>query len=632
MESKPRLTDQPLVIERPEGDRDPAVLSDASLTAEIIRLRQELAEVRHHNNTLTALLNDTTAELNAVKTQLKTQLKTSAIASMPLEQLQGLIEAMPVAVMITRMADSAILYANQTVSLISGMSQEELLTHKSLDFYYDPADQQVLFNRLEQDEAVQDYELRYRKSDGTLGWLTVSMRKLIFDNQLAILSTFYDITERKQTAGDLAEKDAFLQLVLDNIPQLIFWKDCDSRFLGCNQRWADITGLGNSQSIIGKTDYDLYAQDADNPVLAKEIAYYIAQDQRIIATGQPELNLLEHKTKSDGREFWFSTNKLPIHNAMGQVVGILGTIEDVTERKRAEWEVQHARDQLQTILDAVPGPISWIGADGRYLGVNENLASKYDLPPEAFIGQPMGFLEGGSAFSEFMTQFLAQPESAATQVVEMTVRGTKKYYLIAAQKCQQGHAAVSIGIDMTDRKQTEEALRLAEENYRSIFENALDGIFQSSPDGHYLNVNAALAKIYGYGSPAEMMASITNIGQQIYVDAEKRTEFIDRLVEQGMVKDFEYRCYCKDQRIIWVQVDARAVKDNMGTVLYYEGFVQDITKRKQREDELRRQLEALKIEIDHKKRQKEVAMVTESSYFQEIQHAIAEIDLDEFWS
>jgi len=181
-------------------------------------------------------------------------------------------------------------------------------------------------------------------------------------------------------------------------------------------------------------------------------------------------------------------------------------------------------------------------------------------------------------------------------------------------------------------KNSFDALRIAEGNYRSIFENALEGIFQSSPEGRFISVNPALAKIYGYDSPEEMLKSITNIGEQLYVDPEKRAEFRSLFVTRDTVKDFEYRCYCKDGSIIWTQIDARAVRDNDGNVLYYEGMVQDITERKEREDELRKQLEELKIEIDHTKREEEVANLTASTYFQEVQQEMAEVNLDEFWS
>jgi PAS domain S-box-containing protein len=184
---------------------------------------------------------------------------------------------------------------------------------------------------------------------------------------------------------------------------------------------------------------------------------------------------------------------------------------------------------------------------------------------------------------------------------------------------------------IAERKQAEESLRLAEENYRSIFENAVEGIFQSSPEGHFINVNPALAKIYGYDSPSEMIESITNISEQLYVDAEQRAEFIAAIERYGTVKDFEYRCYCKDGSIIWTQVDARVVRNGNSEVLYYEGIVQDITERKRREDQLRQQLKELQIEIDHQKRAEEVATLTASSYFQEVKQEVSVINLDEFW-
>ncbi len=186
--------------------------------------------------------------------------------------------------------------------------------------------------------------------------------------------------------------------------------------------------------------------------------------------------------------------------------------------------------------------------------------------------------------------------------------------------------------DITDRKRTEESLRIAEENYRSIFENALEGIFQSSPEGHYIQVNPALAKIYGYKSADEMITDVTNIAEQLYVHPEDRKRFRMLLEEHDAVKNFEYASYRKDGSQIWVEIDARVVRDNDHKVLYYEGIVQDITERKRQEDELKRLLEELKVEIDEQKRESEVAMLTGSNYFQEVQQEIAEVDLDEFWS
>ncbi|MFB2921133.1 EAL domain-containing protein [Aerosakkonema funiforme] len=140
--------------------------------------------------------------------------------------------------------------------------------------------------------------------------------------------------------------------------------------------------------------------------------------------------------------------------------------------------------------------------------------------------------------------------------------------------------------NITKRKQAEEALRQVEQNYRSIFENAVEGIFQTTPDGRYLTVNPMLARIYGYNSPAELITTITDIKQQLYVDPNRRFQFRNLLQEQDAVWGFESQVYRKDGSIIWISESARALRDETGQLRGYEGTVVDITQRKQAETEL----------------------------------------------
>jgi len=131
-----------------------------------------------------------------------------------------------------------------------------------------------------------------------------------------------------------------------------------------------------------------------------------------------------------------------------------------------------------------------------------------------------------------------------------------------------------------------EALRQAEQRYRSIFENCLEGIFQTTPDGKYLCANPALARIYGYESADDLIAALTDIGTQLYVEPARRTEFIRLVREEGKVIDFESQVYRRDRGVIWISENARVVRDEVsGEVLYYEGMVQDITRRKAAETE-----------------------------------------------
>ena len=458
--------------------------STEKLLSENTSLRQQLAALQQEKADLELLLETTTDFSTIIEAELQDQAKKAWRESE--EKFRSIAEATPVPVLISRLSDHKILYANAASSAAFGFSLEELLTRHTQDLYYEPSECQSLLDHFLTDGCVQHEEIRAKKADGTPFWVTASLRGLRFNGEATILCSFNDITDRKQ------------------------------------------------------------AEDA----------------------------------------------------------------------------LQQAKEQLEAVLNAVPGPISWIGADGLYLGVNRFLSESLKLPAEAITGKEIGFLNRTSGFTQFMYQFLASSETATSQEIEVKGKDSVRYYLIAAQKYQQGSAAVTVGIDITERKQAEEALRIAEENYRSIFENALEGIFQATPNGQYINVNPAMARIYGYDSPAQMIATVKEIGTQIDVDPNCRDQFMCRLEEQGEVKGWQYQVYRKDGSIIWVEENTRAVRDTNGKVLYYEGIIQDITQRKQREEALQQQVQELKIEIDKTKQAQKVAEIVESDSFQNLKEKL----------
>jgi len=142
--------------------------------------------------------------------------------------------------------------------------------------------------------------------------------------------------------------------------------------------------------------------------------------------------------------------------------------------------------------------------------------------------------------------------------------------------------------DMATRIETNlEAAQQAEEQYRSIFENATEGIFQTTPDGRYIKANPALARIYGYESPEELIANLSDIGQQLYVKPNSRAEFLRLMQQDGAVSEFESQVYRKDGSKIWISENARAVYDKGGALSCYEGSIEDITERKQAQEQLR---------------------------------------------
>ena len=138
------------------------------------------------------------------------------------------------------------------------------------------------------------------------------------------------------------------------------------------------------------------------------------------------------------------------------------------------------------------------------------------------------------------------------------------------------------------RQQERLALVAEKNNYYDIFDHLVEGIFRTTVSGHYLLANIALARIYGYDSPVELMASIKDIADILYVQHGRREEFVRLMQENDTLSGFESRIYRKDGSIIWISENCRAVRDPQGKMLYYEGTVEDITERKRAEEQIRR--------------------------------------------
>ncbi|MEM6613935.1 MAG: PhnD/SsuA/transferrin family substrate-binding protein, partial [Cyanobacteria bacterium P01_C01_bin.72] len=143
-----------------------------------------------------------------------------------------------------------------------------------------------------------------------------------------------------ETQEKLRKSKQLLELVMDNIPQFIFWKDSNSVYLGCNQNFAKAAGMEKSENIEGKTDYDL-------PWKPEESDLFREYDRRIMESNTAELNIVESQLQADGKEAWLETNKIPLHDADGKVIGILGTFQDITLRKEAEVALKQSKEELE---------------------------------------------------------------------------------------------------------------------------------------------------------------------------------------------------------------------------------------------------------------------------------------------
>ena len=278
--------------------------------------------------------------------------------------------------------EGKILKYNPTFCRLSGYSEAELLNKNVLEVTHpeDRQETQRLYHELLAGRRkVIDYEKRYLRKDGSVIWGQATVAAVFGPNkdQLYYAATVKDITERKQAVNLLRESQQKLQLVLDNIPQYVFWKDRDSVYQGCNQNFARAAGMDNPEDIVGKTDYDL-------PWKKEESDFYRQCDKKTMKTDTAEFHIIEGQLQADGKQAWVDTNKVPLHDSEGNVAGILGTYEDITRRKQAEEALQESETRFRSLFEAAASMFT-ISPEGRFLSVNKAFCDFLGYPENTLL-------------------------------------------------------------------------------------------------------------------------------------------------------------------------------------------------------------------------------------------------------
>ena len=270
-----------------------------------------------------------------------------------------------------------------------------------------------------------------------------------------------------------------------------------------------------------------------------------------------------------------------------RITGVAMFGRDISDRKRARQELQQAKDQLQAVLDAVPGCVSWFSADYRYLGINRYLAETFQLRPEDFIGKELGFMESSPGFASFVRQFLASPLSASTVELAAQVDGDQRSYLLAAQKYSQNQAAVFVGLDITDRKTFEEALRESQERYALAVQGANDGLWDWDLRNNQIYFSPRWKAMLGYDE-SEIGSHPEEWFQRMHPDEANWIEVQITAHLEGQTRHFEieHRMRHHNGSYRWMLSRGFAVRDGSGRAYRMAGSQTDITERKQAEQQL----------------------------------------------
>ncbi len=251
------------------------------------------------------------------------------------------------------------LKVNEAACRRLGYSETELLNLSPKDIDAAGMDEQrnvSVSALLAEGRAV--FEMEHMTRDGRNIAVEISARLIDIQGRAMVLSVARDVTERRRAAESLQTARQMLQHVIDTVPNFVFWKDRDSRYLGCNAAFARLAGLSRPDEIIGKDDREL--------VWRKFADLYRRDDANVISSGTPKLNIVEPMELEDGSTLWLETSKVPLCDVQGRTVGVLGVFQDISERVRSEEKLRQAAKVFESTMEGV----LITGPDGAIVAVN----------------------------------------------------------------------------------------------------------------------------------------------------------------------------------------------------------------------------------------------------------------------
>ncbi|MEB3831269.1 PAS domain-containing sensor histidine kinase [Phormidium sp. CCY1219] len=308
-------------------------------------------------------------------------------------------------------------------------------------------------------EAKSDEDC-FIKPDGTVEWVKWEIQPWTdnFGKIGGLILYSEPIGDRKQLADALQ----LTQFAMDKAADAVFWMTADAKLSYVNEAACQLLDYSTEElNSLTVSDIDPTfnrAIWAEHWLAIKQFKKFTFESNYRTKNGEIiPVEVRVNYLKFNGEEY---------HCAF---------VRDITERKQAQLALQNANEQLQAVLDAVPGLVSWVSSDLRYVGVNHHLSTAFKMPLESFPGQRVGFLENSPKFAQLVEEFFASEEKTISQEVTIAIEGKPCSYLIVAQKYNQGKNAVFVGLDISDRKQMEAALRRSETLYRTLAKNFPNG-------------------------------------------------------------------------------------------------------------------------------------------------------------
>jgi PAS domain S-box-containing protein len=401
--------------------------------------------------------------------------------------------------------------------------------------------------------------------------------------------SFRDISERKRVEEALANERNVLRTLIDNLPDNIFVKDVDSRFVVSNLAHARLLRAKTPDEIVGKTDFDIFP-----PELAGS---YYADEQAVIQSGQPLLNREERTIDPEGKTRWYLTTKVPLRDDQGKVVGLAGVNRDITERKRVEEALANERNVLRTLIDNLPDNIFIKDAESRF--VTTNLVHVHHLRAKT-LDEVVGKTDFDIYPRELAASYYADEQAVIQSGQPLVNReertidpeGKTRWYLTTKVPLRddQGKVIGIVGVnrDITERKAAEEELRKLSQFRETIIDNADVWLDVLDEKANVVIWNKAAEAISGYSR--EEVVGHGKIWEWLYPDEEYRKQLTNSVAEvrRGRVdQNFETAIRRKDDQTRIISWNERNLLDEHGKPVGSIAIGRDVTEHKRMEEKVR---------------------------------------------
>ncbi len=365
--------------------------------------------------------------------------------------------------------------------------------------------------------------------------------------------------------------------IFKTLPDLIFLNSRDGTYLDYHANHEE-DFIISATELVGKKISEVFPVEIAQAIMNKiEQVFQFGKTQVL----EYQLQFGKQIKYFEARIFLATQNK------------VLSIVRNITERKETEIALQESEERYRLLAENATDMISRHHLNGAYIYASPACRTLLGYEPEELTNFYTYNLFHPDDIPTIRRSHKTILKNLVTDTVTYRMRHKAGYYVWLESKSKvvqdttgKIQEIIAVSREITERKKVENVLRETEVKYRNIFENITQGIFQSTPEGRYLSANPALANILGYDSADELINSVTDIGEQIYVDPQQRYKLSQLIKTYGSISGYEYQAYNRDRKKIWVSENVRAVCNKAGKLLYYEGTLEDITSRRRTEEKL----------------------------------------------